>query len=70
MQGAVACELGAGLGLVSIVCAAVCPVVATDHSTEVLGVLKQNCDLNATRHSIRYSPCSEGARKIGQLQLC
>ncbi|KAK9785251.1 hypothetical protein WJX73_006390 [Symbiochloris irregularis] len=49
-----ACELGAGLGLVSLVCAARhCPVVATDHSEEVLSVLAQNCSLNRLKHPVR-----------------
>ena len=59
-RNTVACELGAGLGLVSLICAAYCPVVATDHSTEVLGILQQNCELNPTSHSIRYSICCTG----------
>ena len=49
----VACELGAGLGLASLVCSKYCPVVATDHSHEVLRVLRQNCGLNPLIHPVR-----------------
>ena len=56
-RGAAACELGAGLGLISILCAAHhCPVVATDHSSEVLQLLARNCALNATAHPVRCGP--------------
>ena len=48
-----ACELGAGAGLTSLLCARHCPVVATDHSEEVLDLLRQNIELNPTPHSVR-----------------
>ena len=61
LEGAHACELGAGLGLVRLLAAQHCPVVATDHSTEVLRLLERNVSMNPSLHTVRYDPpCSPG----------
>lgn len=48
-----ACELGAGLGLVGLFAAQICPVVMTDHNDVVLRVMNKNAVLNQAGHNIR-----------------
>lgn len=53
LQHICACELGAGLGLVGLLCGQYCHTVLTDHNEVVLRVLEQNAKLNKRGPELR-----------------
>ncbi|KNA19105.1 hypothetical protein SOVF_064660 [Spinacia oleracea] len=57
LQGLSVIELGSGVGVTGVLCSRFCKkVLMTDHSDEVLKILKKNIDLHASSENF---PCSD-----------